>query len=123
MSLLVLQEEVTALMNNQTASRMNKDNLFEKVEAEAAIIIRDLSGITLPDDPATRDVSLDWVLTPMAWIMEYILLPLSDFSSDSERLAVKDRYNEAKGIASRNRSITTNADPTIAHLGTMEGLY
>lgn len=75
-------EEIEALMHPTIAKALRQNGNFTAVEQEAAVIVRDITGLAIPSSLAERAASSDWIRQPMAWIIQYICAHILSIAPD-----------------------------------------
>lgn len=80
------------------------DDDFIRLERDAAEIIAELSGLAIP---ASVNDAPEWVVTPAAWIINYLVLStVSGISEDARKLA-ETNFLEARNICKNHRDNPT----------------
>ncbi len=94
---------------------------FDTLELEAAKIIRDRTGIVLPDSAASRPADLDWVITPAAWIIQWLTTPRLPIVTEESRRLWQRQYDDALAML-RLHVVTPTTSTGAAHIGIIDGL-
>lgn len=81
------------------AKTVSGDTVFNHLEPEAAILIRDMTGIAIPDD---TDDTPDWLHLPAAYIIQYLAAPQISELTDTTRAAIEKAYLNAISILDRH---------------------
>jgi hypothetical protein len=89
---LVSLEQVKPLVSGAMFTALNREDNWSVLEAEAAKIVRDESGITIPEN---EDDAPDWVVTPMAQIISKLGLSLLSELTPEYVAAINDDYDRA----------------------------
>lgn len=118
-------EEVETEISNVCLIALRKDGAFAAVEKKAAILIRDRTGQAIPESPASRPESADWVVLPAAWIIQYIISGRTDNISPETAKSIRDKYTDALKILDAHPAQATNSDGSqqFSTLGEIEGVY
>jgi len=123
MATLVAQEEIAGMVSDAIYQALNVTGVYDRVEAEAAKLIRDESGITLPVSSAERPATYDWCVKPAAWIIQWFAADsLTSLSPETEQ-NWQQRYVEALRIIRNHRMQSSSQPGTSAYIGTIRGLY
>jgi len=77
----------------------NGETVFTAIEAQAAILIRDMTGVDIPDDPVNTP---DWLHLPAAFIIQHLTAPQISELSDATRDAIEKAYLNAISILDRH---------------------
>lgn len=120
---LVTLEEIKPHIRKSIAAVLADPALFAAIEAECAKIIRDRTGMTLPETPNDRSSSADWVILPMAWLMQAIAA--NQVISQNEKFEdyVRNQYNDAMKIIDKHAFQAKTATTISARCGYIEGMY
>jgi hypothetical protein len=109
--------EIKDLIPNALFNALSEENKFESPKKQALELIRDTIAIEIID---SRPTELDYLITPFAWIVEYLSGDLiSGVSTDYENRRNK-KYSEAFKILELHKS---KKSVTKAQTGIIEGLY
>jgi len=84
---------------------LSGDTVFNHLESEAAILIRDMTGIAIPAD---TDDTPDWLHLPAAYIIQQLAAPHISELTDATRAAIEKAYLNAISILDRH----PQPDPT-----------
>ena len=82
----------------------NGDTVFTTIEAQAAILIRDMTGVDIPDDTVNTP---DWLHLPAAFIIQQLAAPQISELSDATRHAIEKAYLNAISILDRHPKTDT----------------
>lgn len=117
-------EEVEPLMHPTIVKALRQDGKFTAAEQEAAIIVRDITGLAIPATPNERPATADWVRQPMAWILQYICVHvITDKTGDMER-RFEAQYKEAKKLLENHPlQQVENGEKKYAMRGEIGGMY
>lgn len=117
-------EEVEPLMHPTIVKALRQDGKFTAAEQEAAIIVRDITGLAIPATPAERPETADWVRQPMAWIIQYINVHvITDKTGDIER-RFEAQYKEAKKLLENHPlQQVENGEKKYTMRGEIGGMY
>ncbi len=119
---MVTLDEISHLVGKTIYDGLARDGgtRFEALKKEAMQRINAIAGTNLTPS-GTRPQSLDWVVTPFAWIVEYIALAHYQNISGEYLEYAKYKYKEALDICSANASPVKTGRHT--SIGTIDGAY
>lgn len=121
---LVALEEIETMIFSAIAKSLREAGKFAAIEAEAAKIIRDMTGLAIPESVSERPQSADWVIAPSAWIIQWMA---SHGVTDSEFLErrFETQYKDALKILKAHplQELTDTGAVKTARSGIIEGLY
>lgn len=92
---LVTFDEVKPFIQSGLHATLQNNMYFQTYEDAAAIIIRDRTGIEIPDD---AEDAPDWVITPAAWIIQKLASARMPSKSDEFTKALETNYGIAMKI-------------------------
>lgn len=117
----VVFADVENLLPPAVRSVLRDADKFSAVENEAAITIRDIANIDIPNDV---DDAPDWVRMPMAQLMSYYGLSLVNANRDGELADLcKRNYDAAIATAKRNRVARKSPSGTSGRTGQLLGQW
>ncbi len=122
---LVAIEEVETEITPSCLTALRKDGVFAAVEKKAAILIRDRTGLAIPESPNDRAESADWSVLASAWIIQYIVsAQVSNLNPELSK-AIRDKYTDALKILDAHPAEQKKSDGSqqIVTLGEIEGMY
>ena len=111
-------DKVKPLIPESVATVLSRNDLFTTLEAEAAKLVRDLTGEEIPE---SANDAPDWVLTPMAWIITKLTLPkLSNYPPEFAQGIASD-YKAALSILSEHHKAEVDKSTGSAQVGAIDG--
>lgn len=120
----VTLEEIAPLISVGVLKALTADSAkFETAESQAAIIIRDITGLAIPDDE--RPATADWVVTPAAWIIQFLAANLVTGASPELERRYESQWRGAHKILENHplEKRGDSGDKTYALSGTIGGMY
>ena len=120
---LVTLAETAHLMHNAVSGALRSNaQTFDSIEQDAARHCASVAGITLPTGP--RPSTLDWIVLPMAWVIQYMAAPavaLTVSSDDATMRHIERQYNHAQAILRAPHPATSPTNNVVT--GTFEDLW
>ena len=115
---LVTLNEVKPIIAPSVASALGVSGVFEATEAEAAKLVRDETGLVIPGD---ADDAPDWVVTPMAWLLQKLMLSRITNASPEFILSINKDYDRAIELLAKHR-VAVPVNPG-ERAGEIEGMH
>lgn len=101
MPFVTLAEISSKLLPNVYAKLAESIDDFNRIERDAAEVISDLSGLAIPTN--VNDAP-EWVVTPAAWIINYLVLSSTSGISEEGRKLAETNFLEARNICKNHRA-------------------
>lgn len=101
MPFVTLAEIRSKLLPNVTAKLEESNDDFIRIERDAAEMISELSGLAIPT--SVNDAP-EWVVTPAAWIINYLVLSSTSGISEEGRKLAETNFLEARNICKNHRA-------------------
>lgn len=122
---LVDFDEVKSHIAPSIVKVLEDPGAFQAAELEAAKIIRDRTGLSIPESPNERASSADWVVLPAAWIIQYIASSQVVGKSDTLDRKVREQFKDATDILADHplKAVAADGSAKFTAFGCIEGMY
>lgn len=114
---LATYDDVKDLLPAALRKPLERAAVFARYELSAAIMVRDATGIVIPEDEADAP---DWVRQPMAWIIAYVASELFQSKSPELVQSLRDNYNAALSLL-KSHKMAVSPGRSAASSGSIEG--